>query len=312
MPHPGERPEAATAAAGRFAPSPSGDLHLGNLRTAVLAWLFARSTDRRFLLRVEDLDRVRPGAEQRQLADLAALGLDWDEQVVHQSRRIRLYEDAIDRLTRAGLTYECYCTRREIQQATSAPHAPAGAYPGTCRDLTAEQRDAKRTADRPPAIRLRSAEQWFTIHDVLHGDFTGIVDDFVLRRNDGTPAYNLAVVVDDAAQGVDQVVRGDDLLTSAPRQAYLATLLGLTVPQYAHVPLALNEEGKRLAKRDGAVTLSDQEAAGRSAADVLGTIAVSLRLADPGEPVTLPLLLERWNPARMPREPWVFHPDRGA
>lgn len=312
MPHPGERPEAATAAAGRFAPSPSGDLHLGNLRTAVLAWLFARSTDRRFLLRVEDLDRVRPGAEQRQLADLAALGLDWDEQVVHQSRRIRLYEDAIDRLTRAGLTYECYCTRREIQQATSAPHAPAGAYPGTCRDLTAEQRDAKRTADRPPAIRLRSAEQWFTIHDVLHGDFTGIVDDFVLRRNDGTPAYNLAVVVDDAAQGVDQVVRGDDLLTSAPRQAYLATLLGLTVPQYAHVPLALNEEGKRLAKRDGAVTLSDQEAAGRSAADVLGTIAVSLRLADPGEPVTLPLLLERWNPARMPREPWVFHPDHGA
>lgn len=312
MPHPGERPEAATAAAGRFAPSPSGDLHLGNLRTAVLAWLFARSTDRRFLLRVEDLDRVRPGAEQRQLADLAALGLDWDEQVVHQSRRIRLYEDAIDRLTRAGLTYECYCTRREIQQATSAPHAPAGAYPGTCRDLTAEQRDAKRTADRPPAIRLRSAEQWFTVHDVLHGDFTGIVDDFVLRRNDGTPAYNLAVVVDDAAQGVDQVVRGDDLLTSAPRQAYLATLLGLTVPQYAHVPLALNEEGKRLAKRDGAVTLSDQEAAGRSAADVLGTIAVSLRLADPGEPVTLPLLLERWNPARMPREPWVFHPDRGA
>ncbi|MFD3813242.1 tRNA glutamyl-Q(34) synthetase GluQRS [Rhodococcus sp. NPDC058639] len=312
MPHPGERPEDATAGAGRFAPSPSGDLHLGNLRTAVLAWLFARSTDRRFLLRVEDLDRVRPGAEQRQLADLAALGLDWDEQVVHQSRRIRLYEDAIDRLTRAGLTYECYCTRREIQQATSAPHAPAGAYPGTCRDLTAEQRDAKRTADRPPAIRLRSAEQWFTVHDVLHGDFTGIVDDFVLRRNDGTPAYNLAVVVDDAAQGVDQVVRGDDLLTSAPRQAYLATLLGLTVPQYAHVPLALNEEGKRLAKRDGAVTLSDQEAAGRSAADVLGTIAVSLRLADPGEPVTLPLLLERWNPARMPREPWVFHPDRGA
>lgn len=312
MPHPEERPEAATAGAGRFAPSPSGDLHLGNLRTAVLAWLFARSTDRRFLLRVEDLDRVRPGAEQRQLADLAALGLDWDDQVVHQSRRIRLYEEAIDRLTRAGLTYECYCTRREIQQATSAPHAPAGAYPGTCRDLTEDQRNAKRTADRPPAIRLRSAEQWFTVHDVLHGDFTGIVDDFVLRRNDGTPAYNLAVVVDDAAQGVDQVVRGDDLLTSAPRQAYLATLLGLPVAQYAHVPLALNEEGKRLAKRDGAVTLSDQEAAGRSATDVLGTIAVSLRLADPGEPVTLPLLLDRWDPARMPREPWVFHPDRGV
>jgi len=311
MSHP-VAPSDATKGAGRFAPSPSGDLHLGNLRTAVLAWLFARSTGRRFLLRVEDLDRVRPGAEQRQLSDLAALGLDWDEQVVHQSRRIRLYENAIDRLTRAGLTYECFCTRREIQQATSAPHAPAGAYPGTCRDLTAEQRDAKRSADRAPAIRLRSTTQWFTVHDVLHGDFTGVVDDFVLLRNDGTPAYNLAVVVDDAAQGIDQVVRGDDLLTSAPRQAYLATVLGLEVPHYAHVPLALNEEGKRLAKRDGAVTLADQEMQGHSAADVLGIIAVSLRLADPGEPVTLPLLLDRWDPARMPREPWVFHPDRDA
>ncbi len=305
-------PPDATAGAGRFAPSPSGDLHLGNLRTAVLAWLFARSTGRRFLLRVEDLDRVRPGAEQRQLADLAALGLDWDEAVVHQSRRIHLYENAIDRLTSAGLTYECFCTRREIQQATSAPHAPAGAYPGTCRDLAPEQRDAKRSADRAPAIRLRSTTQWFTVHDVLHGDFTGVVDDFVLRRNDGTPAYNLAVVVDDAAQGIDQVVRGDDLLTSAPRQAYLATVLGLAVPHYAHVPLALNEEGKRLAKRDGAVTLSDQEAKGHSAADVLGKIAVSLRLADPGEPVTLQLLLDRWDPARLPRDPWVFHPDREA
>ena len=113
--------------AGRFAPSPSGDLHLGNLRTAVLAWLFARSTGRRFLVRVEDLDRVRPGAEQGQLADLAALGIDWDAEVVHQSRRLRMYDDAIDRLSRSGLTYECFCTRREILQATSAPHAPAGA-----------------------------------------------------------------------------------------------------------------------------------------------------------------------------------------
>lgn len=306
-----EAPEPAVGA-GRFAPSPSGDLHLGNLRTAVLAWLFARSTDRRFLLRVEDLDRVRPGAEQRQLADLAALGLDWDGEAVHQSRRIGLYDEAIRRLTRAGLTYECYCTRREIQQATSAPHAPAGAYPGTCRDLTEVQRAEKRTTDRPPAIRLRSGEQWHTVHDVLHGDFTGIVDDLVLRRNDGTPAYNLAVVVDDDAQGIDQVVRGDDLLSSAPRQAYLAELLGLPVPVYAHVPLALNAEGQRLAKRDGAVTLTDQRELGLSAADVLGTIAVSLGLADPGEPVTPVLLLDRWNPARMPREPWVFGAERNV
>ncbi|MFD6859864.1 tRNA glutamyl-Q(34) synthetase GluQRS [Rhodococcus sp. NPDC060090] len=295
--------------AGRFAPSPSGDLHLGNLRTAVLAWLFARSTQRRFLVRVEDLDRVRPGAERSQLADLAALGLDWDGEVVHQSRRQHLYDAAIERLSRAGLTYECYCTRREIQQAASAPHAPAGAYPGTCRALTDAERTAKRDSGRPPAIRLRSKEAYYTIHDVLHGDFTGIVDDLVLRRGDGTPAYNLAVVVDDAAQGIDQVVRGDDLLASAPRQGYLASLLGLPIPFYAHVPLALNVEGKRLAKRDGAVTLADRVELGETPADVLATIAASLNLADPGEPVTLSLLLDRWNPQRLPRDPWVYRPQ---
>jgi len=295
--------------AGRFAPSPSGDLHLGNLRTAVLAWLFARSTGRRFLVRVEDLDRVRPGAEQSQLHDLAALGLDWDAEVVHQSRRGRLYDEAIDRLAAAGRVYECFCTRREIQQATSAPHAPAGAYPGTCRNLTDAQREARRGEGRPPALRLRADTDTFTVHDLLHGDFTGIVDDLVLRRNDGTPAYNLAVVVDDGAQGIDQVVRGDDLLTSAPRQGYLAGLLGLTAPVYAHVPLALNADGKRLAKRDGAVTLADRIALGDTPSAVLSTIAVSLRLADPGEPVSLPLLLDRWDPIRLPREPWVFRTD---
>ena len=299
----------APVGAGRFAPSPSGDLHLGNLRTAVLAWLFARSSGRRFLVRVEDLDRVRPGAEQGQLADLAALGIDWDAEVVHQSRRRRLYDDAIDRLTRAGLTYECFCTRREIQQATSAPHAPAGAYPGTCRALSATEREEKKASGRPPAVRLRAATDFFTVHDLLHGDFTGIVDDLVLRRGDGTPAYNLAVVVDDAAQEIDQVVRGDDLLASAPRQAYLAALLDLPAPVYAHVPLALNEEGQRLAKRDGAVTLADQRALGHTPAEVLGRIAVSLRLADPGEPVTLPLLLDRWNPSLLPRHPWVFETE---
>ncbi|AKE88183.1 tRNA glutamyl-Q(34) synthetase GluQRS [Rhodococcus aetherivorans] len=296
----------ARVGAGRFAPSPSGDLHLGNLRTAVLAWLFARSTGRRFLIRVEDLDRVRPGAQERQLADLAALGLDWDDEVVHQSRRLPLYDAAIARLARAGLTYECFCTRREIQHAASAPHAPQGAYPGTCRNLTEAEREAKRASGRPAALRLRSGAATFTVADEVHGSFTGVVDDLVLRRGDGIPAYNLAVVVDDAAQGIDQVVRGDDLLTSAPRQAYLAALLGLPVPTYAHVPLALNVHGKRLAKRDGAVTLTDQAALGHTAADVLSRIAVSLDLADKDEPVTPELLLERWDPARLPREPWVY------
>ncbi|NIL92168.1 Glutamyl-Q tRNA(Asp) synthetase [Rhodococcus fascians] len=282
--------------AGRFAPSPSGDLHLGNLRTALLAWLFARSSDRRFVMRVEDLDRVKTGSEQRQLDDLAAIGIDWDGPVMRQSERREIYDATIRTLTAAGLTYECFCTRREILQAASAPHAPDGAYPGTCRNLSADEKAAK---DRPPAIRLRSQVTQFTIVDQLHGLFRGQVDDFVLRRSDGVPAYNLAVVVDDGAQGVDQIVRGDDLLTSAPRQGYLAQLLGLTPATYVHVPLALNVEGKRLAKRDGAVTLRERP-------DAWALITASLGMPDVKNAEEL---LERWKPRLMPREPWVFDPS---
>ena len=288
---------------GRFAPSPSGDLHLGNLRTALLAWLFARSTGRRFLMRMEDLDRVREGSEARQLADLRAIGLDWDGPVVRQSQRTALYENAIAFLTAAGLTYECFCTRREILEAASAPHAPAGAYPGTCRNLTAAQKSAQ---PRPPALRLRAEVTEFAVDDVVVGRFHGQVDDVVLRRVDGVPSYNLAVVVDDGDQGVDQVVRGDDLLSSSPRQAYLATLLGITVPTYAHVPLALNSQGNRLAKRDGAVTLEDQAALGLGPRDVLSIMAQSLELAAPDEPVTVEQLLRRFDPAALPRTPWIF------
>jgi len=286
--------------AGRFAPSPSGDLHVGNLRTALLAWLFARSTERSFLMRVEDLDRVRPGAEQRQLDDLRALGLDWDGEVVRQSERLALYEDAIDRLTGMDRVYPCFCTRREILDAPSAPHVPPGSYPGTCRDLTDDER-ARRAVQRPAALRLRAGVAEWTISDALHGEFTGVVDDLVLRRNDGVPAYNLAVVVDDAEQGVDQVVRGDDLLTSAPRQAYLATLLGQQQPAYAHVPLAINPAGQRLAKRDGAVTRRELQDLG---VDVLRLIGESLALdgTSPAE------MLPSFDPSGLPRQPWTFAP----
>ncbi|NMD56630.1 MULTISPECIES: tRNA glutamyl-Q(34) synthetase GluQRS [Tsukamurella] len=279
--------------AGRYAPSPSGDLHVGNLRTALLAWLFARSTGRDFLLRVEDLDRVAEGAEARQLADLAAIGLDWDGAVVRQSARTAGYAAALTRLD----VYECYCTRREILSAPSAPHAPEGAYPGTCRDLTDEERAARRR-ERPAALRLRATVDEFTVTDLLHGEYTGAVDDFVLRRGDGTYAYNLAVVVDDAAQGVDQVVRGDDLLSSAPRQAYLGTLLGHPPPTYAHVPMVLGPTGVRLAKRDGAVTMTERG----GPAVVLPEIAASLRLrgSTPRE------MLDDFDPARLPREPWTL------
>lgn len=281
--------------AGRFAPSPSGDLHVGNLRTALLAWLFARSTGRSFLMRVEDLDRVRAGSEEQQLADLRALGIDWDGPTVRQSERRDVVDAAIATLESAGLTYPCFCTRREVQEAASAPHLPPGAYPGTCRDLTADDRTA-RAAERPAALRLRSATPTWTVHDELHGDVEGAVDDFVLRRNDGVPAYNLAVVVDDAAQDVDQVVRGDDLLTSAPRQAYLATLLGHAQPTYAHVPLAVNTQGVRLAKRDGAVTLREL---GRDQAWAMITASLGLSGDTPSD------LLASFDPASLPRQPWT-------
>ena len=287
--------------AGRFAPSPSGELHVGNLRTAILAWLFARSTGRRFLLRVEDLDRARAGAEAAQLRDLAAVGVTWDGAVVRQTDREPLYTAAIGQLAAAGLTYECFCTRREIQEAPSAPHAPQGAYPGTCRGLSTAELEFKRST-RPAAIRLRSSVAEWTVEDVLHGTFTGVVDDFVLRRNDGVTAYNLAVVVDDAEQGIDQVVRGDDLLPSTPRQAYLASLLNMPVPEYAHVPLVVNADGARLAKRDGAVTLDDLAAVGLPAEAVRRTILESLGLPT----ASLEAALAAFSPAGLPRGPWVW------
>lgn len=291
---------------GRFAPSPSGDLHLGNLRTGLLAWLFARTTGRGFLMRVEDLDRVKAGAAQRQLEDLAAIGLEWDQPVVWQSQRLPLYEAALERLTAAGLTYECFCTRREIQQAVTAPHGPMGAYPGTCRNLTDRERRQRRDEGRPAALRLRADVTEFTVTDRLLGEYRGAVDDLVLRRGDGTPAYNLAVVVDDAEQGIDQVVRGDDLLPSTPRQAYLATLLGLPVPEYAHVPLVLNPAGQRLAKRDGAVTLRDRTALGETPGQVLATLAASLGYIDANTPSDL---LRRFRPDTLPRDPWRLDPN---
>ncbi|MHA7223234.1 tRNA glutamyl-Q(34) synthetase GluQRS [Arthrobacter sp. RHLT1-20] len=287
--------------AGRFAPSPSGELHVGNLRTAILAWLFARSTGRRFLLRVEDLDRVRSGAEADQLRDLAAIGVTWDGAVVRQSDREPRYAEATERLTAAGLTYACFCTRREIQEAPSAPHTPQGAYPGTCRNLSVAERDAKR-AIRPAAIRLRADVTEATVQDVLHGSYTGVVDDFVIRRNDGVAAYNLAVVVDDAAQGIDQVVRGDDLLPSTPRQAYLASILNMPVPEYVHVPLVLNADGARLAKRDGAVTLTDLAVAGVPADEVRDLLLASLGLPAG----RLEHALAVFDPAALPRESWVW------
>lgn len=297
---------------GRYAPSPTGPLHLGNLRTALLAWLFARSTGSAFVVRMEDLDRVTSSVEHEraQLRDLAALGLDWDGPVVRQSERFHLYRAAIERLTEAGLTYPCYCTRREIREAAAAPHGslPEGAYPGTCRDLTDDQRAALEAQGRRAAIRLRTNGERITFVDRLHGETTGVVDDVVLQRNDGVPAYNLAVVVDDALQGVEEVVRGDDLLMSTPRQVHLMHLLDLPAPAYAHVPLVLGPDGTRLAKRHGAVTMDDLAALGVDADGVRTRLAASLGLCRPDEHVTPRQLLERFDPDALPRRPWRLAP----
>ena len=217
-------------------------------------------------MRVEDLDRsrVRPGVEEEQLYDLRTLGLDWDGPVARQSERMELYEEAIARLDAGELLYPCYCTRAEIWAAASAPHGiPASdRYPGTCRELTAAQRAVREASGRPPALRVRSDNVRVAFEDRLLGRCEEEVDDFVVRRNDGTPAYQLAVVVDDAAQGIGEVVRGADLADSTPRQILLARLLGLAEPRYAHVPLVLGPDGQRLAKRHGAVTLSDHAVLG--------------------------------------------------
>lgn len=306
--------------AGRYAPSPSGDLHLGNLRTALLAWLYARSSGRQFLMRIEDLDRARDsGAGASQLEDLALIGIDWDGDAVVQSTRGAAHDAAIARLAAAGLVYECTCTRKDILAAPSAPHAPPGAYPGTCRDRSDAERAAARAAIAPrePAIRLKAPEGLVSLEfeDVVLGRVRGDIDDFVLRRGDGTVAYNLAVVVDDAAMGVDQIVRGDDLASSTPRQMLLQQLLGLPTPpaiEYAHVPLVLGPSGARLAKRDGAVTLRELRAQGVTADEIRAQLAVSLGLAKPGERVSAAQLIGRFDPTALPRGPWVWGAELSA
>lgn len=286
--------KAESRGAGRYAPSPSGDLHLGNFRTAVLAWLFAKHEGREFRMRIDDIDAQRSSEEsaKQQLLDLATMGIGYEGRLWRQQECWSEYEKALQGLREKGLVYECYCSRKDIAEAVRAPHAAPGAYPGTCRDLGESERAAKRAElaarGRVPALRLRAGVAEWEVRErfaVSGGVYRGAVDDMVLRRGGNAPkgsgagraagadgdagagapggpvnrdyAYNLAVVVDDALAGVGQVVRGDDLLSSAPRQAYLAHLLGLPPVEYVHVPLVLGPDGKRLAKRDGAVTLRD-------------------------------------------------------
>ena len=294
---------------GRWAPSPTGHFHLGNLRTALLAWLFARSSASRFIWRFEDLDAaVRPEFYRSQIRDYERIGLDWDGEPVRQSDRLDVYRDAIEQLTHQGLTYRCWCTRREIREATVAQHShlPEGAYSGICRNLTRRQIAEREASGRSPALRLRTNGELIKMQDRQLGTFEGAVDDFVLCRGDGVPSYNLGVVVDDADLGVTEVVRGDDLLPSTPRQIHLFGLLGLAPPSYAHVPLVVSSSGERLAKRHGAVTIEDRLTLGESEFDVLNTLLSSLRIKQVASFGELRERAKDFDPSSLPVTPWVF------
>lgn len=280
---------------GRFAPSPTGELHVGNLRTAIAAWASATTGGGEFLLRWEDLDQFNSSSFhiENQLRDLSAMGITFHREPVTQSLRFALYHDAINTLIELGLTYECFCSRKDIREAVSAPHGSVLLYPGTCRDLTETQR-AERRQLRPGALRLRAEGITTGFHDYLRGHVSGIVDDVVLRRNDGIPSYNIAVVVDDALQGVTEVVRGDDLLDITPTHVHLQKLLGYNTPTYGHVPLVIGSDGERLAKRHGAVTLADLATKGITATQVRDELWRSLGQSG-----------NTWNWDDVPRTPWV-------
>jgi len=306
---------------GRFAPTPTGPLHLGNARTALLSWLAARAAGGRWLMRVEDLDRarVRPGLEARILDELRWLGLDWDEGPdvggdagpYRQSERLPRYDAALARLREAGLAYPCFCSRAEIARAAEAPHASdeGPRYPGTCARLDAGE-VARRSASRRPAWRLRARPGAARFEDGVHGaqavDVAAEVGDFVVARADGVPAYQLAVVVDDGAMGVTDVVRGDDLLSSTGRQLLLFEALGLPAPRFAHVPLVVGEDGERLAKRHGALSLGELRERGADPRAVTGLLAALSGLVPPGAVVTPAELVRGFDLARLPRTPAVL------
>ena len=292
---------------GRYAPSPTGTLHVGNLRTALLAWCFARSRGARFLMRIEDLDpqRSRSAHVASALADLTRIGIDWDGEPVRQSERRERHRDAFEVLRGAGVLYPCWCSRAEIRLASQAPHGTPGAYPGTCRDVGALERE--RRGD-PSAWRLDARCASVCFEDVLAGSHSAVVDDFVVWRGDGVAAYNLAVVIDDADEGVGEVVRGDDLLASTARQIHLATLLGLAVPRYAHVPLVLGPDGVRLAKRHGAVTLDELLAGQWTVPGLVGWMASSAGLAPAGAVLDARDALAAFAPALLSRAPSVWPP----
>lgn len=277
------------APVGRFAPTPSGRMHLGNVFAALIAWLSVKSRGGSLILRMEDLDTQRTSAEFAEVLrdDLRWLGLDWDEETQPQSRRSSVYEKYFDKLMDMGLLYLCYCTRSQLH-SVNAPHLSDGTYvyPGTCRELTPAQRQS---FDRAPAWRVRVPDRVWTVMDMAQGEYRENLatdcGDFVVRRADGVFVYQLAVTVDDGESGVTEVVRGMDLLSSAPRQMYLQELLGFNHPAYGHVPMLLAPDGRRLSKRDRDLDLGVLRQR-LSAEELLGVLAHSAGLMEKAEAVS--------------------------
>ena len=301
---------------GRFAPTPSGRMHLGNLFCSLLAWLAAKKEGGRVVLRIEDLDQLRTSrayAEQAE-ADLEFLGLFWDEggslggphAPYDQGSRSSYYQELLQRLEAQGLVYPCFCSRAELH-AANAPHASDGevVYSGKCRGLTAAE-VAEKSQKRPPALRLRVPGETVAFVDGHYGlmeqDLAAECGDFILRRSDGVFAYQLAVVADDAAMGVTQVVRGRDLLSSAPRQIYLYRLLGFPQPEFAHAPLLLAPDGRRLSKRDRDVSLEALEEKGLSGPEIVGRLAFLAGLLDRPEAARPQDLLPVFAWDKVPKE----------
>jgi len=304
---------------GRFAPTPSGQMHIGNARTALLAWLQARSAGGAFVLRMEDIDRPRCRADlaRQVLEDLRWLGLDWDEGPdvggphgpYVQSEREGAYRAAQIRLETDGWLYPCFCSRAELAAIASAPHgllAEGPIYPGTCRRMSPEERSVKAGGGKAPSLRFALPDEAVAWTDLVAGPQTaapGAGGDFVVLRADGIIGYQLAVVVDDAAMGITDVLRGWDLLDSTPRQILLYRALGLPVPRFAHVPLVAGPDGARLAKRHGAVAVASMRAAGTAPETVVGHLACLSGLMDRPEPVRPADLIHGFDLARVPRRP---------
>lgn len=307
-------PSSGTAV-GRLAPSPTGGLHLGNVRSFVLAWLDVRARQGRLLLRMEDLDfqRVQAHAEAQAMEDLQWLGLDWDGEIVHQRERQSVYAAALAELQAKGLVYPCVCSRKDIEQAASAPHGQDGViYPNTCRDRFRDEEHARKESGVEPCWRFRAPEKSITQwSDEVLGDRRCQVHqelgDFVVWKRDGQAAYQLAVVVDDIAGGVNRVLRGDDLVWSTARQLLIYEALGAAPPHWIHVPLVVDVTGRRLAKRDGDASLRSLQASGASRSDVLRWLAQSWGVSVSAPPTQLEDLLEGFDLQRLPRRPVVWN-----